>query len=121
MDQRTLTITLQADWKQTLRQTAREAFVAKRYRGETLNFDSPAAFFAHLTDRRWALVTAVQQAGGEIAVRELARRVERDVKRVHEDASALVDLGVLERTERGGLVCPYADIHVDMHLMPQAA
>ena len=23
---------------------------------------------------------------------------------------------LLERSERGGLICPFADIHVDMHL-----
>lgn len=63
----------------------------------------------------------MQEAGGEIAVRELARRVGRDVKRVHEDASILVNLGVLERTDRGGLLCPFADIHVDMHLLQHAA
>ena len=45
-----------------------------------------------------------------------ARRVGRDVKRVHEDASALVALGLIERTESGGLICPFADIHVDMHV-----
>jgi hypothetical protein len=28
----------------------------------------------------------------------------------------LVELGLIERTERGGLVCPFDDIHVDMHL-----
>jgi predicted transcriptional regulator len=51
-----------------------------------------------------------------VPVRELARRVDRDVKRVHEDASVLVSLGLIERTERGGLLCSYDDIHVDMHL-----
>jgi predicted transcriptional regulator len=42
--------------------------------------------------------------------------VGRDVKRVHEDAVALVDLGLLERTPRGALFCPFDDIHVDMHM-----
>ena len=52
MDKRTLTITLQPDWKRALRQAARSAFEAGDYQGETLNFDSPAAFFSHFTDRR---------------------------------------------------------------------
>lgn len=116
MEKRTLTITLQTDWKNALRRAARSGVQAASYQGETLNFDSPQAFFSHLTDRRWALISALQEAGGEIAVRELARRVGRDVKRVHEDAGVLVDLGVFERSESGGLLCPYADIHVDMHL-----
>lgn len=115
MEKRTLTITLRPDWRGALREHARIAFGAGSYRGETLNFETPAAFFGHLTERRWALVNALQGAG-EIPVRELARRVGRDVKRVHEDAAVLVDLGLIERTERGGLLCPFADIHVDMHL-----
>lgn len=94
---------------------ARDAFAADAYQGETLNFETPAAFFSRLTERRWAMLYALQGAG-ELAVRELARRLERDVKRVHGDAEVLVELGLIERTERGGLVCPFDDIHVDMHL-----
>ena len=30
----------------------------------------------------------------------------RDVRRVQEDVTALADLGLLERTDRGGVVCP---------------
>lgn len=56
------------------------------------------------------------RAREKVPVRELARCVQRDVKRVHEDASELVKLGLIERTERGGLVCPYTDIHMDMHM-----
>lgn len=116
---RTLTITLQPDWQSALRSSAKAAFNAASYQGERLNFESAAAFFANLTERRWVLIHALQGAG-EVPVRELARRVGRDVKRVHEDAASLVDLGLIERTERGGLCCPFADIHVDMHLREAA-
>ncbi|MDP2785530.1 MAG: DNA-binding protein [Sulfurimicrobium sp.] len=119
MEARTLTITMEPSWQGALRHAARDAFQASAYQGETLNFDSPAAFFSRLTERRWALINTLQGAG-ELPVRELARRVGRDVKRVHEDASALVDLGLVERTPRGGLLCPFADIHVDMHLRQAA-
>lgn len=115
MEKRTLTVTINPDWRASLRAAARGAFTADAYQGETLNFETPAAFFARLTEKRWAMLHALQGAG-EVAVRELARRIGRDVKRVHEDAGALVELGLIERTERGGLVCPFDDIHVDMHL-----
>lgn len=115
MAKQTLTITLGADWKSGLRRQAKTAFAAKRYQGETLNFETAGAFFGQLTERRWALVHALQGAG-ELSVRELARRVGRDVKRVHEDAAALAALGLIEKTDSGGVVCPFSDIHVDMHV-----
>lgn len=115
MAERTLTITIDADWQGMLRTAARAAFASKSYQGETLNFETPGAFFSRLTSRRWAMLDALI-GEGEVPVRELARRLRRDVKRVHEDAKELVELGLIERTERGGLVCPYADIHMDMHM-----
>ena len=111
---RTLTITLQPDWRTALRQAGKKA-EATSYQGETLNFETPGAFFGRLTERRWALVTALL-GQGTLAVRELARRVGRDVKRVHEDVQVLADLGLVERDEAGGVLCPYADVHIDMHV-----
>jgi len=115
MEARKLTITMQPDWKAALRVSAQKAFKGDAAQGDRLNFESAAAFFGKLTERRWAMIHALQGAG-EMPVRELARRVGRDVKRVHEDAGVLVALGLIERTERGGLLCSYDDIHVDMHL-----
>ena len=115
MSERRLTVTLQADWKAALREAGKRAD-ADSYRGETLNFESPGAFFGQLTERRWALVRELQRARETVGVRELARRLRRDVKRVHEDASRLVELGLVERDENGALSCPFSDIHVDMHL-----
>ena len=112
---RTLTITLQPDWRAALRQAGQRA-QATAYAGEMLNFESPGAFFSRLSERRWASVRALQ-GQGELAVRELARRVGRDVKRVHEDVKALLELGLVERTENAGVLCPFAEVHIDMHLM----
>lgn len=119
---RTLTITARPDWKASLRSAAAKAksgTARGEYQGETLNFASPAEFFSRLTGRRWDMVSALQGAG-VVGVRELARRLDRDVRRVHDDATELVALGLLERTESGALLCPYADIHVDMHLVHAA-
>ena len=119
MTRRKLTITLRSDWKSALRNAAAKASTG-RYQGETLNFETPGAFFGQLTERRWQLVRELQAAQGKVGVRELARRLGRDVKRVHEDAGALVALGLVERDESGALACPYVDIHVDMHLAATA-
>ena len=114
MNDRFLTITLQPEWQAGLRSTA---LAAKKttYQGEVLNFESPGHFFGQLTEKRWALVRTAQ-GKGELSVRELARLVERDVKRVHEDVVVLADLGLLERTGSGGLICPYESMHIDMVL-----
>ena len=114
MTERFLTITLKPDWQAGLRAAA-QAAQQNSYQGEVLNFESPGHFFGQLTERRWALVRAAQ-GKGELSVRELARLVDRDVKRVHEDVVVLADLGLLERTESGGVLCPYASMHIDMYL-----
>lgn len=51
-----------------------------------------------------------------MAVRELARRAGRDVRRVHEEVQVLTELGLVERDDADGVLCPYADVHVDMHV-----
>ncbi|KXF74854.1 hypothetical protein ATN84_21745 [Paramesorhizobium deserti] len=117
---RTLTITTNPDWKAVLRgagQQAKIGLTEGAYQGETLNFETPGSFFAHLTERRWQLLNELLGAG-TIGVRELARRLGRDVRRVHEDAAALVEIGLIEKDERGALHCPYENIHVDMVMTP---
>lgn len=51
-----------------------------------------------------------------LAVRELARRVGRDVRRVHQDVQIPAELGLLERDQAGRVVCPYANMHMHMHM-----
>ena len=114
MIERYLTITLQPDWKSALRSAARAA-KAESYQGEVLNFETPAQFFGQLTEKRWDIVRSAQ-GKGDLPVRELARIVDRDVKRVHEDVGILTELGLLERTESGGVSCPFTSMHIDMYL-----
>ena len=114
MTQRHLTITLQPDWKAAIRAVGVTA-KADTYQGEVLNFETPAQFFGQLSEKRWDIVRAAQ-GKGELSVRELARMVDRDVKRVHDDIVILAKLGMLERTDGGGVACPYTSMHIDMYL-----
>ncbi len=114
MIQRNLTITLQPDWKAAIRSVG-VAAKADTYQGEVLNFETPAQFFGQLSEKRWDIVRAAQ-GKGEMSVRELARVVDRDVKRVHDDIVILAALGLLERTDGGGVACPYTSMHIDMYL-----
>ena len=51
-----------------------------------------------------------------LSIRELARRVDRDVKAVHGDVHALLDAGLLDRTESGLIEFPFDAIRVDFTL-----
>ena len=114
MTQRHLTITLQPDWKAAIRAVG-VAAKSGTYQGEVLNFETPAQFFGQLSEKRWTIVRAAQ-GKGEMSVRELARVVGRDVKRVHNEIVILAELGLLERTDSGGVTCPYSSMHIDMYM-----
>lgn len=83
--------------------------------GDTLQFESPAALFRVLTPKRWELVERLQTLGPS-SVRGLARELERDVKRVHEDVRSLMQVGLIVRTEEGAFHVPYEVIHADFDL-----
>jgi predicted transcriptional regulator len=114
MTKRTLMITMTSDWRAALRAAGKRA-TSRSYQGEVLNFESAGSFFGKLTERRWDLVHALQ-GQGPMPVRELARRVARDVRRVHDDVEVLAELGLLERTDSGGVECPFESVHIDMRL-----
>jgi len=91
---------------------ARAAFKGKK-QGARISFATPELLFRLMTTNRWRLVRAM--AGkGPLAMRELARRLKRDVKSVHGDVHALLNAGVLQKTDAGHLVFPYDAIHVDV-------
>ncbi|WP_446699441.1 HVO_A0114 family putative DNA-binding protein [Agrobacterium pusense] len=62
-------------------------------------FASPAQLFSVITPKRWELIEHLQKIGPS-SIRGLARSVERDVKRVHEDVSALSDWGIIRTNRR---------------------
>jgi predicted transcriptional regulator len=53
---------------------------------------------------------------GPLSIREVARRVGRDVKSVHGDVHALLKAGVLDHAADGRILFPYDEIHVDFVL-----
>ena len=53
---------------------------------------------------------------GTVSIREAARRVGRNVKAVHGDVTALLNAGILERAEAGGIVFPFEAVQVEFTL-----
>ena len=89
------------------------------YQGEHFEFESPAALFRAITPKRWELIEALQM-GGPLGVRALARALGRDVKRVHEDAHKLVEIGLVEKDAAGKLSVPFVEIRADFVLRSAA-
>lgn len=66
-----------------------------------------------LTSKRWDILTAMAGAG-ELSIREVARRVDRDVKAVHGDVTALIKAGIVRRGESGKVIFPYDYFHLNL-------
>ena len=86
--------------------------------GEFISFISADLLWRVLTAKRWEILQAMT-GQGEMAIREIARRVGRDVKAVHGDVQGLLKAGVIERGVRG-VVFPYDAVHVDFTLTKAA-
>jgi predicted transcriptional regulator len=80
-----------------------------------ISFAAPELLWQVLTAKRWELLKALCGAG-PVSIREAARRVERDVKAVHGDVTALLNAGLLDRTDSGGIVFPFDAVKVEFLL-----
>ena len=108
------TVTMGVSSMNDLHQRTAAACRGKK-QGARISFASEDLLWKTLTLKRWALLKAL--AGQEpMAIREIARRVKRDVRAVHSDVHALLKAGVLDRTDEGRVVFPYDAIHVDFWL-----
>jgi predicted transcriptional regulator len=96
------------------------AWKTGEYQGEYFDFESPAALFRVLSPKRWELLEKLQ-AEGPIGVRALARAVERDVRRVHDDVRALIAVGLVEKDDKGKLLVPFEEIQANFALRKQEA
>ncbi|MBK1837394.1 DNA-binding protein [Azospirillum sp. YIM B02556] len=83
--------------------------------GARIGFASPELLWKVLTAKRWELLRTMT-GQGPLALREIARRVERDVKAVHADVHALIDAGIIQRGADGRFEFPYDAVHVDFML-----
>ena len=82
-------------------------------------FSSPAQLFSVISPKRWQLIEHLQHLGPS-TIRGLARSLNRDVKRVHDDVTAMIDWGVVERNDEGLVHVPYSVIHAEFDLQAVA-
>jgi predicted transcriptional regulator len=79
-----------------------------------IGFVDERTLWSTLTPLRWDILKAMTGAG-PLALREIARRVGRDVRGVHTDVHSLLAVGLIERDE-AGFCFPYDAVHVDFVL-----
>ena len=90
------------------------AFRGKK-QGARISFATEELLWKTLTTKRWALLKTMAGQGA-MPIREIARRVDRDVRAVHSDVHILLKAGILKRDDDGRVVFPYDAIHVDFLL-----
>ena len=83
--------------------------------GTFISFESPALLFKVLSGNRWKLLK-VMTGAGPMSIREAARRLDRDVKAVHHDVHMLLNVGILQKTDKGKIEFPFEAVHVDFML-----
>src|SRR5262245_66538770 len=86
----------------------------KPQKAARISFATPELLWKVLTAKRWELLRALCGAG-PVSIREAARRVNRDVKAVHSDVTALLNVGILDRAD-GGIVFPFEAVKVEFLL-----
>jgi predicted transcriptional regulator len=79
------------------------------------SFSSHAQLFSVISPKRWQLIERLQHLG-PITIRGLARTLDRDIKRVHDDVMAMIEWGLVERNEQGLVHVPYSVIHAEFDL-----
>ena len=99
----------------TMTQFAEAWKTGRAQKSARISFATPELLWQVLTAKRWELLRTMCGAGA-MSIRDAARRVQRDVKAVHSDVTALLNAGVLERTDTGHIVFPFDAVHVDFTL-----
>ena len=112
------TVTLEVSSREAANKRFLQAFDGEP-QGDVISFETPALLFKVLSGKRWEVLN-LMTGSGPMTIRELARRLGRDVKAVHGDVHALLNAGILQKTDNGQIVFPFEALHVDFMLKEAA-
>ena len=73
-----------------------------------------------LSPKRLEILNAMVGQGA-MSIRELSRRVVRDVKAVHADVQSLLEGRFIEKTDSGQIVLPYDEVRLEVAMKSKAA
>lgn len=86
----------------------------ERHQGNYITFLDWDSLWKALSPKKMQILHSMTGTG-ELAIREVARRVGRDVKAVHTDLQALLGCGIIDKGA-AGVIFPYGQIHFDFFL-----
>jgi len=72
------------------------------------------------TPRRWELLAYLREHG-PMRIADLARRLQRNYKNVHDDISALLEWNAVQRDDNGRIDVPWDAIDLHLPLQRKAA
>ena len=108
------TVTLEVASAEDVKHRALAALKGKA-QAARISFATPELLWKVLTAKRWELLKSMT-GEGPLSMREVARRVGRDVKAVHGDVHALLNAGLLDKTGTGRIEFPFDAVRVDFTL-----
>jgi len=76
----------------------------------------PPPFPGNQHNCEYPIALIVDGSCGPMAIREVARRVKRDVTGVHGDVQLLLTAWILRKTDKGQIAFPFDVVHVDFTL-----
>ncbi len=82
---------------------------------DLIHFVDWSALCSVLTPKRFEMLRHLRRASAT-GVRALARSLDRDVKRVHDDVVSLAELGLITRAEDGSLSTAVDEITSTIHI-----
>ena len=82
-------------------------------------FESMDLLLKVLTANRWRLMRSLRAAGTS-SIRQLAHALKRDYRGVHADVVALIEVGLIEKTEDGLITVPWDRITAEMTITEAA-
>jgi predicted transcriptional regulator len=103
------------DPEETMAEFAMSWNSGKPQKQNRISFATPELLWKVLSAKRWDLLK-VMCGAGPISIREAARRSGRDVKAVHRDLTALLEAGVIERTESGAVLFDFDSVKIEFVL-----
>ena len=111
-------IRIASDDASVLKQSAtrfKKAWVSGKPQPAIFTFSTPAQLFSVISPKRWELIERLQHMGPS-TIRGLARALDRDVKRVHDDVTALMAWSIIESNEDELVHVPFSVIHAEFDL-----